>query len=67
MIEHEAIIQAKSIVEKEGLFWAEPVHAYQDGDIWIIQTNYLGKGHHVTITLDNKTGDLISTKEFHGR
>jgi hypothetical protein len=67
MIESEAIKRAKGIVEKERLYWSEPVHAYQDGDIWIIQTNYLGKGHHINITLDNKTGDLISVKEFHGR
>lgn len=67
MIESEAIQQAKEVVEKEGLYWSEPVHAYQDGNNWIIQTNYLGKGHHIQITLDNSTGNLLAIKEFHGR
>jgi hypothetical protein len=38
-----------------------------DGQNWVVRTNYLGKGHYVEITLDDKTKQVIAKRQINTR
>ena len=69
-MEEEALRAAADAIRAKGLPWNEPILAeYRysaDGNYWLIQTNWTGRGHSVFVTVDDRTGS-VSRVQSHGR
>jgi hypothetical protein len=69
-IEEKALRTASDAAKSKGLLWTEPILAeYRyspEGNYWLIQSNWTGRGHRVFVTIDDRTGD-VSRVQSHGR
>lgn len=69
-IEEKALRAAAEAVRAKGLLWNEPILAeYRyspEGNYWLIQTNWTGRGHSVFVTVDDRTGN-VSRVQSRGR
>lgn len=69
-MEEDAVRAAAGAVTAKGLIWNEPIlveYRYSaEGNYWLIQTNWTGRGHSVFVTVDDRTGN-VSRVQSHGR
>jgi hypothetical protein len=64
--EHTALQLARDFAAREGLPWLAPVHAdYLQGHagaVWRVVTNWMGRGHSVHVTIDDRTRTIVGSR-----
>lgn len=59
---------ARQRAESKGLAWIEPIHAEylhgSRGPVWLVTTNWMGRGHTVHVTIDDETREVIGARSL---